>query len=203
MRRVRATLLAAFLLLAAWRGQAQSLRISVVDGASRRPLPSAVLTFLDASGATLSRNITNERGQYTHTVLAAARRVRVLRLGYRILEVPVPNAAAGITRLDIAMVAIPALLEPVTVLAAASCPRTPDATAALALLEQARAGLLESVHASGRSGTNGTFGFCSNIPHSSSLQVRVTDNAEPQQVVIVTIVGSITRIRIDMPVRPK
>ena len=50
MRRVRATLLAAFLLLAAWRGQAQSLRISVVDGASRRPLPSAVLTFLDASG---------------------------------------------------------------------------------------------------------------------------------------------------------
>jgi hypothetical protein len=104
-----------------------------------------VLIFLDAGGTALARNITNERGQLSASLSPEVRRVRALRLGYRAREVPMPTSGAGTARLDIAMLSIPALLEPVTVVAAASCPRRDDSRAALALLEQARAGLLATI----------------------------------------------------------
>jgi hypothetical protein len=146
MPTVRRVLLVALLATAASsRAAAQELRVTVTDSASRRPLASVVLVFLDASGTSIGRNITNDRGQYSVTVSAAARRVRALRLGYRAREVSLPTVSNGRMQLDIAMLAIPALLEPVTVVAAASCPRRSDARAALALLEQARAGLLATI----------------------------------------------------------
>ena len=45
-------------------GAAQELRGTVTDSASAQPIPGVVLTLLDANGAVLGRNITNERGDY-------------------------------------------------------------------------------------------------------------------------------------------
>jgi hypothetical protein len=143
MRALRVALLA--MLIPGGLLSAQDLRVSVRDSATGRPIGGAVLLFLDAAGGTIARNITNERGQYRVSVSAAARRVRALRLGYRAREVALPSSADGSVELNIAMVVIPTLLEPVTVRALASCPVRPDAPAAFALLEQARSGLLALV----------------------------------------------------------
>ena len=141
----RLGVLALLVIACSARAAAQELHGTVVDSASRRPLASAVLAFFDAAGTALGRHITNERGEYRVTVSAVAQRVRVLRLGYRARDVAIPPVGAGGTPLDIAMLAIPALLEPVSVQAAESCPRRSDGRAALALLEQARAGLLATI----------------------------------------------------------
>ena len=123
---------------------AQQIRGTVLDSASRRPLASAVVMYLGATGTMLGRSITDERGAYASVAPSAAQRVRVQRLGYRAREVPLPPAASGAS-FDIALLAIPALLEPVSVEAASSCPRRPDGPAALALLEQAYIGLLATI----------------------------------------------------------
>ena len=122
---------------------AQELHGIVVDSASRRPIASAVLVLTDETGTARGRTITNDRGFYRLPPHPDARSVRVLRLGFRARELRIPSPTDG--TLDIAMVAIPTLLENVTVQAARACPRRDDARSALALLEQARAGLLATV----------------------------------------------------------
>ena len=74
------------------RAVGQELRVTVLDSASRRPLASAVLTWFDAAGSPLGRNITNERGQQSVALSPVARRLRVLRLGYRVRDVALPPA---------------------------------------------------------------------------------------------------------------
>ena len=138
----RVAVLALLMLSAVRVARAQELRGSVVDSATRRPIASAVLVVVDNAGLARGRTITNDDGQYRIILPADVRRVRVLRLGFRARELPL---VAGDSALAIAMVAIPTLLEKVTVQAARACPRRDDAQAALALLEQARAGLLATV----------------------------------------------------------
>lgn len=138
----RTLVTAVSLLFAARLVSAQELRGTVVDSASRRPIASAVLVLVDESGAARARTITNDRGQYRLAVPAEARRIRALRLGFRAREIAL---VAGATELDIAMLVIPTLLEKVTVQAARACPRRDDSQSALALLEQARAGLLATI----------------------------------------------------------
>jgi hypothetical protein len=139
--------LAAFLLigtLAVPLG-AQQLSGTVRDSTSRQPIPGAVLMLLDGSGTVIGRNITNERGEYRVALSSGMRRVRVVRIGFRPAEVPIPVAAGGMTELNIVMRALPTLLEPVRVSAGAHCPRRSDEATTFALLEQVRAGLLAIV----------------------------------------------------------
>ena len=140
-------LLVATLLLLATRERAlaQELRGVVVDSTNRRPISGAVLVVLDSVGTTLARNITNERGLYRVELPQGARRLRALRIGYRLRELSLPLRTGDVTQVNVAMIAIPALLEPMRVSAAASCPRRSDAAAAYSLLEQARAGLLATI----------------------------------------------------------
>ncbi|MEO8335964.1 MAG: carboxypeptidase-like regulatory domain-containing protein [bacterium] len=143
---IRQLLLATLLVVAARDGlRAQELRGVVVDSATRRPIAGAVLVVLDATGSTLARNITNERGVYRVALPERAHQVRALRIGYRLRDMPLPDRTGDITELTVAMIAIPSLLEPMTVSAAASCPRRSDVAAAYSLLEQARAGLLATI----------------------------------------------------------
>jgi hypothetical protein len=121
---------------------AQELRGTVRDSATRQPVPGVVLIMLDASGVALGRNITNDRGEYRVSLSSAIQRVRFLRLGFRPRELPVPRVADHITQLDVAMVALASILEPVRVTDNSACPRRRDAVATFALLEHARAGLL-------------------------------------------------------------
>ena len=126
-------------------GRAQDLRGTVRDSASNQPIPAAVLMLLDASGATLGRNITNERGEFRIALSPGIARIRVVRIGFRPREVPVPATTGGVTTLDIVMRSLPTLLEPVPVSAGATCPRRSDDARTYALLEQVRAGLLSIV----------------------------------------------------------
>ena len=126
---------------------AQQLRGVVRDSASGLPISGAVVTLLDTAGSLAARTMTNERGQFHATLLGnGVRSVRLVRLGFRPADARLPAAENGVIRLDIVMVSIPMLLQPVSVTAASSkCPRRRDRVLALALLEQARAGLLATV----------------------------------------------------------
>jgi hypothetical protein len=138
----RAIILALLVACVAAPAAAQELHGTVMDSASRRPIGSAVLVLVDEAGVAHARTITNDRGQYRVAVPAEVRAIRALQIGFRARELPLSPATA---ELDIAMLVIPTLLEKVTVQAARACPRRDDSQSALALLEQARAGLLATI----------------------------------------------------------
>jgi len=122
---------------------AQELRGTVRDSASQQPVPGAVLMLLDSAGTSVGRGITNDRGQFRVAMGPTARQVRVQRIGFRPRLVAVPgNLAAG---LDITMIPLPSLLEPIQVSDVTKCSRRSDRAAALALWEQVRTGLLATV----------------------------------------------------------
>lgn len=125
--------------------QAQEVRGTVRDSASRQPIAGAVLILMDSARSVVGRNITNERGEYRIALSGGVRRLRLLRIGFRQREVAIPPAVGGVSQLDVQMVAIPMLLEPVRVQANAACPRRDDDAAAFALLEQARSGVLATL----------------------------------------------------------
>jgi hypothetical protein len=123
----------------------QQVRGSVTDSAARTPVVGAVVETLDSAGAALSRGLTNELGAYAIGRSAGARRLRVVRMGYRPRDVELPAAAGAEQRVDLAMLAIPTFLEPVIATAPANCPGNADGQRAFSLLEQARAGLLATI----------------------------------------------------------
>jgi hypothetical protein len=135
------------LLLVAAPLEAQQLRGTVTDSASRLSIPGAVVTTLDSAGGIGRRSVTDERGTYVVTAPPATRRLRIVRLGFRPVEVDLPadRTEGGQTTVNVFMTRIPYRLQPVRVTAGANCPRRSDRAAALALLEQARAGLLATV----------------------------------------------------------
>jgi len=123
---------------------AQELRGTVVESSSRQPVRGAVLSVLDSTGAVIARTITNERGEYRVVWTRNIRRMRVVRIGFRPTEVAVAEPSDATARLDVAMVPIATFLEQVRV-SAKACPRRSNRGSAVALLEQARAGLLATV----------------------------------------------------------
>jgi hypothetical protein len=128
------------------RADGQELRGVVRDSASRLPIPGAVVSLLDSTTTPVARTTTNERGQFRAVLLGdGVRRVRVVRLGFRPADARLPAPSDGVIQLDVVMVSIPLGLLPVQVTAGPSCPRRRDRALALALLEQARAGLLATV----------------------------------------------------------
>src|SRR5687768_4557447 len=151
MGRASSTVLAAVLVafattVAAREAAAQALRGTVRDSASGLPVPGAVVTLLDSAGDVGGRTITDERGQFRATLLGnGVRALRLVRLGFRPARARLPAATDGVVRVDVVMVAIPMALQSVEVSASPGCPRRRDRAIALALLEQARAGLLATV----------------------------------------------------------
>ncbi|MGV3709397.1 MAG: carboxypeptidase-like regulatory domain-containing protein [Gemmatimonas sp.] len=128
---------------------AQQIRGTVSDSITGRPIAGAVVMLLDSAGATRSRNITNERGQYFFALPPEITNVRVLRIGFRPSTAPI-RERNGLVTVDIIMSALSTILAPMQISASrpgmgARCPRTTDQPATAALLEQARAGLLTVV----------------------------------------------------------
>jgi hypothetical protein len=128
-----------------FRAHAQELRGAVRDSTAQQAIPGVVLLLLDANGAVLGRNITNERGEYRIALSPGIERVRFIRIGFRPREALVPPVENGVARLDVVMRSLPTMLEAVRVSANAKCPSRDDSPAALALLDQARAGLLATI----------------------------------------------------------
>jgi hypothetical protein len=123
----------------------QVLRGIVRDSTSQLAIAGAVVTTYDSAGRVGRRSLTDERGAYFVTAPAAARRVRVVRLGFRPVDLDVPSQRDSVLQLDVVMMRIPYALQPVRVMSGANCPRRSDRATALALLEEARAGLLATV----------------------------------------------------------
>ncbi len=152
MKRAGKVLIALLAWLAAALGGraagAQELRGVVRDSASHLPIPGAVVTLQDSAAAPLARTVTNERGQFRVVLLGTgARRVRVVRLGFRPGSALLPGPVDGVIRVELDMASISMSLTPVQVTAAhaARCSARGDRLVALGLLEQARAGLLATI----------------------------------------------------------
>ncbi|MES2178645.1 MAG: carboxypeptidase-like regulatory domain-containing protein [Gemmatimonadota bacterium] len=124
---------------------AQQLRGVVRDSASGRPIMGAVVSLIDSAGTTIMRGVSNEVGVYQIPFLGAARRGRIVRLGFRPRNITLPAMAGTVTELNLTLAWLATILEPVRTFANAHCPRRKDERATAALLEQTRAGLLTSV----------------------------------------------------------
>lgn len=122
----------------------QTARGTVSDSVSGQPIAGAVVSLLDSAGMTIARFITTAQGEYRFPGFTLGRRVRVVRMGYRPRDVRLPTPPSD-ERIVVRMLAIPMMLEQVRVVANPRCPGRSDRAAALALLEQARAGLLNAV----------------------------------------------------------
>lgn len=142
--RLRRLALALGMIAGARTLDAQVVRGVIRDSVTGAPVPGAIVILLDSAGRGMTRNLSNERGLYGARRLAQARGVRVIRLGFRPRELPLP-AAGGDVQLDVIVQSIPMLLATRTIEAGRHCPRRSDRAAALALLEQARAGLLATI----------------------------------------------------------
>src|SRR5690349_10333636 len=124
--------------------QSQQVRGAILDSTSRTPVVGAVVETRDSTGVALSRGLTNEFGVYTIGRSAGARRLRVVRMGYRPRDIELQGGSGIDLQIDLAMEAIPTFLEPVIATAPANCP-DPDSQRAFSLLEQARVGLLTTI----------------------------------------------------------
>jgi hypothetical protein len=124
---------------------AQQVRGTIRDSTSRLPIAGAVVTTLDSIGRVGRRTLSDERGAFVAIAPSDARRLRIVRLGFRPVEIELSQTRGLETTLNVVMLRIPYQLQPVRITAGASCPRRSDRAAALALLEQARAGLLATV----------------------------------------------------------
>lgn len=138
----------------AWSSaSAQSLEIRgiVRDSASGSPVAGAVVMQLDARGDAVARAVTRANGQFRLARPASGRQLHIVRLGFRPATIALPAVAGGtasgavLTTLDIQLVLVPRSLQTVDVVAARGCPVRSDRNEALALLDQARAGLLATI----------------------------------------------------------
>lgn len=124
---------------------AQNFRGVVRDSTSYQPIAGAVVMLLDSTGALLGRNITNERGQFSVAFVRVARSMRVVRIGFLPRELRVRDSEAVDQPIDVVMVPFSAALAPVRIMDRSSCPQRGDRARTIALWEQARAGLLNTV----------------------------------------------------------
>ena len=127
----------------------QELRGVVRDSASRLPIPGAVVTLQDSASQPLARTTTSERGEFRIALLNhdAVRRIRVVRLGFRPISTRLPDPVDGVIRVELDLATLSMRMAPVAVTTdrPARCPRRRDGLVAMAVLDQARAGLLATI----------------------------------------------------------
>ena len=122
--------------------RAQRVHGTLTDSATHEPVSGAVVTVVDSAGAFLARTIADAGGRFSVLRLPAARRLRVVRIGYR----PRDRALAPDDSIaDLAMQPVAAMLDAVAASDTRICPGRSPAGDALDLWEQARAGLLASL----------------------------------------------------------
>ena len=141
----RIFVVAALLAMVARSAAAQSVHGTVLDSVSRSPIAGVVVVMSSATGTTLGRTITSDRGNYSIALSPAAMRLEFLRIGFRPRTVALPLPAALATPFDVTMASLPSLLSDIRVSASPQCEGRPDREGALALWHQARAALLASV----------------------------------------------------------
>jgi hypothetical protein len=125
---------------------AQRVKGTLHDSASTMPLNGAVVSVVDSTGAVTARAVVDGAGTFSLPLTAAAARLRVIRIGYRPRDVPLPsNRSHGDVSVVVSLSRIPPILETVRVSGTELCPGSTDRGAAFQLWDQARAGLLATV----------------------------------------------------------
>lgn len=124
--------------------RAQVLRGNVVDGGAAGPLAGVVVLLIDSAGNTVTRSLTDERGEYR---LSAARsgtyRVRALRIGFRPrTSDPIVLGRGQVVAYPPLLTGIPISLDTVHVQAQNAClVRSDSAATTFAVWEQIRTAL--------------------------------------------------------------
>jgi len=142
MRNVVCSLVA--LMFAAHVAAAQQVRGRVVDSATASPISGAVASLLDSAGRALARTITDQQGRFRLSLATGATRLQLLRIGFRPRDVRLQRSGGDID-VDTYMTPVPRFLESVRVSDREVCPGATGGANALALWEQARAGLLATI----------------------------------------------------------
>ena len=125
--------------------EAQQMSGVVRDSATGDFVAGAVVSLLDPAGVALAQGITRNNGQYELDWNDRAASLRVVRIGFRPREIRLERGIVDDLTLDVILVRLPTLLEPVHVTALGTCDRRRDNAEAQALLYQARAGLLATI----------------------------------------------------------
>ncbi len=124
---------------------AQRLRGVVRDARSGQPVAGAIVTLLDAAGASGQQTITDRVGAFLIAVDSTARHAQVRRIGYLPWQDALPDSARrGTASLTIALQPVAATLEAVRSTAAKCTPAKGEGQA-LALFAQAELGMLATV----------------------------------------------------------
>lgn len=148
LRRWLATLVLAAATLTASAVRAQTVMGTVIDSASQQPIPGAVVQLLGSDGAERARTLSDARGAFYVRASQEVSSLRIVRIGFRprSLRLASPLRSGEATDAGaIAMQRIPAFLDPVRVVAAQCRQRRNRGQSPVALIEQARAGLLTSI----------------------------------------------------------
>ena len=124
---------------------AQFVRGSVLDSVTGQPVAGSIVMAMGASGTVLVRTLANERGVYQVSLPGAATGIRVLHMGYRPRDVPVPRTSTGIIQMNVSMARVQTTLEVMNVRANGNCSPRKDRALAQVLYEQARDGLLATI----------------------------------------------------------
>jgi hypothetical protein len=107
-------------------------------------LSGAVVATIDSTGQTIIRTLTSGSGRYSLPRAANATRVRVVRIGFKPVIVPIPATEGDVT-VDITMERAPVVLETVKVSSEGSCSNSGNGLVILNAWEQARAALLTAI----------------------------------------------------------
>lgn len=124
---------------------AQELRGTVLEVPQGRPVSGSVVQVLDSAGTTISRTLTNSRGQFRAPLPARASRVRVSHVGYAPSTATLSSSRDSVTTITIRMALLRTMLATVNVRDNPNCSPRRDRVQALALWEQVRQGLLAMV----------------------------------------------------------
>ncbi|MEP6619872.1 MAG: carboxypeptidase regulatory-like domain-containing protein [bacterium] len=117
----------------------------VRDTTTSGPLSGAVVSVMDANSHVLARTISDAAGRYAVDVPGDATLLRAVRIGFRPRTVVLAPPVATPRVIDLWLARIPTMLTSMAVNEEGLCATGSDRSAALALWEQARTGLLASV----------------------------------------------------------
>ena len=137
---------------------AQTVRGTLTEQESRRPIAGAVVFLLDANQAVVARDLTSEAGQYRLVApRAGTYRVRTLRIGFR----PVLSAAIDLSigqdaSVPLAVESVPVSLSAVRVESRANCNVRGDATPAYNAWNEVATALNAALLSSRLRGTSAT-----------------------------------------------
>lgn len=124
--------------------QAATIAGGVIDSAGRQPLSGAVIQVY-GEGELRGRGLSDAQGEFRIRPSGPVDEFRVVRIGFRPQTQRLAALSAASLRVEFQMQRIPAFLDPVRVVAAQCGGRRVRGPSPVALIEQARAGLLATI----------------------------------------------------------